>query len=180
MRPFNLFRNMVVFLGILFVPVATNARETILHPGDTIRVQSVKYFQKATVGRLRDIQNDSLKFQLQNGQVVIIPCKRIVKLKVVRGTKKNTSRGAIIGGISTGLALGLIAAVDVSDEQGGWFVPTPGQAFVGGFIFGGALGGVIGAIIGSGSHSPRWVEVPVEELIFKEAHTWKVRVGVNF
>jgi hypothetical protein len=162
------------------IPLVGSAQTIILNEGDIIRVQSMKYFQKATVGQLLEIENDSLTFRAQYGKTITIPCKSIVKLEVARGVRRNTKRGAIIGGISTGLLLGIVAAIDVSDDQDKWLTPTPGQAFVGGLLGGGLLGGVAGAIIGSGSYSPRWVEVPLDGLAFKEAHTWNVRVEVDF
>ncbi len=168
MKPFTFIgKTTRWFIGILLMSVVGFAQPP-LHRGDTIRVESQRYFKKAVVGQLVNFQNDSLTFQVFNGKQFTIPRRNIVKLEVARGKKKNTGKGAVIGGISTGLALGLILAADVSDEQGGWFVPTPGQAFVGGLSFGGLVGSLTGAIIGRGIHSPRWVEVPVDKLTIAE------------
>ncbi|RMH83543.1 MAG: hypothetical protein D6681_16885 [Calditrichaeota bacterium] len=169
MKPLFLFaQKKLCLIWILMIPLVGTAQTFILNKGDTIRVRSLKYFRDATVGQLLEIQNDSLTFRAQYGKTFTIPCKNIVKLKVARGVRRNTKRGAIFGGISTGVLLGVVMAIDVSDEQDEWLTPTPGQAFVGGLIFGGLLGGVTGAIIGSGSHSPRWVEVPVDNLTVAE------------
>ena len=181
MKPLFLFaQKKLCLIWILMIPLVGAAQTFILNKGDTIRVRSLKYFRDATVGQLLEIENDSLMFRAQYGKTFTIPCKSIVKLEVARGVRRNTKRGAIIGGISTGLLLGIVAAIDVSDDQDKWLTPTPGQAFVGGLLGGGLLGGVAGAIIGSGSYSPRWVEVPLDGLAFKEAHTWNVRVEVYF
>src|SRR5215207_7782473 len=52
--------------------------------------------------------------------------------------------GAIIGGLTTGLAFGLLADGFCQNSETG----NCGRATVGGFLLGGALGGLIGALIG--------------------------------
>ena len=116
-------------------------------------------------------RNDSLQLHVHKRDF-FIPIRRIAKLEVARGKKRNAKKGFIIGALGGGLGLGVIGTVDASNEQG--LGPSPGEAFVGGFFAGSLFGGLTGAIIGSGIESTRWVKVPLEGLSVGERKTTPV------
>lgn len=159
-----------IFGGLLWILInsTVTGQTTTLYLDEQIRITSSKYFIQKTEGRLVGLQNDTLIFESLYGRQYRIPIQNLKSLEVAREEKSNTKEGALIGGTVTGLALGLLAAIDVSDDQDGWFTPTPGQAFVGGLISGGLIGSLTGAIIGSGIRTFRWVEVPLEAISVKE------------
>ncbi len=169
MRTSPLMNLLIVnLLTVLMLPVVSTAQTNVLFKNEKIRIMAPEQFRTPITGQVVDVRNDSLTFVIGRGRQFTIPFHRIRKLEVVRGTKSNKRKGALLGAVSGGLGLGILFVADVSGEQGGWFVPTPGQAFVGGLIFGGLVGSLTGGIIGSGSRSPRWMEVPVENLTIAE------------
>jgi hypothetical protein len=163
-------RNFLKFLAIILIPILhlspgiLYAQVDSLYKGDTIRVTAPKYLAQSLTGTFSELKKDSLAFNIYEKVLFAIPLQQITKLEVARGEEGNALKGAIIGALSGGLGLGLIAAIDASGKQKGWFTATPGQAFVSGLIPGLLLGSVTGAIIGSGSKSVRWVEVSIEAI----------------
>jgi len=158
-------RNTLKLLTVVLTlsPAILYAQFDSLYQGDTIRVWTPNYIGGRVVGKLMGLRNDSLQLHVHKRDF-FIPLRRIAKLEVARGKKRNAKKGSIIGALGGGLGLGLIGAIDVSGEQGEWSDPTPGEAFVGGFFIGSLFGGLTGAIIGSGIESTRWVKVPLEGL----------------
>ena len=115
----------IILVTILnFSPAILYAQSDSLYQGDTIRVTAPNYIDGRVVGKLMGLRNDSLQLHVHKRDF-FIPLRRIAKLEVARGKKRNAKKGFIIGALGGGLGLGLIAAIDVSDEQGEWFVPTP-------------------------------------------------------
>ncbi|RKY84500.1 hypothetical protein DRP98_04805, partial [candidate division KSB1 bacterium] len=123
--------NTLKFLAIILVtilnfsPAILYAQSDSLYQGDTIRVTAPNYIGGRVVGKLMGLRNDSLQLHVHKRDF-FIPLRRIAKLEVARGKKRNAKRGFVIGALGGGLGLGTIAAIDVSDEQDGWFVLTPG------------------------------------------------------
>lgn len=163
MDTFKILINILVFIIIFLSPGIIYAQADSISSGDVIRVNAPKYFHDSMVGNFISIKIDSLYLQI-NKRLFTIPLQQITKFEVSRGKRTNTKNGAIIGGFSGGLGLGLIAAIGASGEQEGWSIITPGQAFLAGLVTGSLIGSVTGAIIGSGIYSPRWVEVTVDSL----------------
>jgi len=158
-------RNTLKLLTVVLTlsPAILYAQSDSLYQGDTIRVTAPNYLGGRIVGKLMGLRNDSLQLHIHKRDFFIL-LRRIAKLEVARGKKRNTGKGALIGGFSGGLGLGITFAIAASGEQEGWFIITPEQAFVGGFFVGSLFGGLTGAIIGSGIESTRWVKVPLEGL----------------
>ena len=166
-------RNTLKLLTVVLTlsPAILYAQSDSLYQGDTIRVTAPNYIGGRVVGKLMGLRNDSLQLHVHK-QDFFIPLRRIAKLEVARGKKRNAKKGFIIGALGGGLGLGVIGTVDASNEQG--LGPSPGEAFVGGFFAGSLFGGLTGAIIGSGIESTRWVKVPLEGLSVGERKTTPV------
>ena len=163
MVTFKVLINILVVIIIFLSPGIIYAQANSISNGDVIRVTAPKYFHDSMAGNFINIKTDGLYLQI-NQRLFTIPLQQITKLEVSRGKRTNTKKGAIIGGFSGGLGLGLIAPIGASGEQEGWLTPTPEQAFAVGLVTGSLIGSVMGAIIGSGIHSPRWVEITVDSL----------------
>ncbi len=172
-------RNTLLFWTIILIAVLDFSADELyaqpdsIYKGDTIRVTAPNYIGGRVVGKLMGIRNDSLQLHVYKRKL-FIPLYQIVKLEVARGEKRNAKKGFVIGALGGGLGLGTIAAIGASGEQDGWFVLTPGQAFVSGFLGGSLIGGLTGAIIGSGIESTRWVKIRLEGLSMRERKTTPV------
>lgn len=113
----------------------------------------------ATV-RLVFLDPDSLVFERfdpgvsgQEGRWVVgsLTTDSLAHLQVRTGRRGNAARGALIGG-GAGLALGLLCAASIDEDQ--WFQPTPGECLASGVLSGAGFGLLIGALVRSDVWSP--------------------------
>ena len=124
--------------------------------GHCIRVSGINYFYIPVTGQFQKINRDSLFFTIQNKQFVI-PVDQVQKVELLTGKKSNVITGGIIGAVSGGLILGIIADSAEKDSEGFASVGQPG--FPGGFLAGALAGGGIGALIGYSIESEKWEEI---------------------
>jgi len=151
-----------ILIAILnFSPSMIQAQVSSLHKGDIIRIVEEKYFHSSVIGKLDAVKKDSIVVQIESKKYTIAVLQ-ITKLEVAKGKKRTTRKGAIIGAISGGLGVGLLSAIAVSQVQSRLLAPTPGQAFLGGMVYGALAGGGIGALVGSQTDSYIWMEIQLQ------------------
>lgn len=150
----------ILFLFIVFSS-ATQAQLSMLSPGERIRITAPKNFVQPVIGEFSKVLKDSVCFTM-GSKIFVVPFQNIEKIEVRRGHHRNAKKGAIIGAITGGFSLGLIAYSDASKSKDGWEIISPGNAFTGGFLTGAVVGGGLGAIIGKGIRSEKWVTLKIE------------------
>ncbi|RME02177.1 MAG: hypothetical protein D6814_00055, partial [Calditrichaeota bacterium] len=130
-----------------------------LYPEDTVRVRAPHFIGGRLQGTLAGVTHDSLAIDV-NHRKILIPIQKITSLQVARGETRDTKKGLFAGAIAGGLVFGLagVAAASGQQDEGSFFVLSPGQVFLSGLVGGAVLGGLTGAIIGSGHTSNHWVE----------------------
>ncbi|RKY78924.1 hypothetical protein DRQ00_04425, partial [candidate division KSB1 bacterium] len=112
-------RNTLKLLTVVFTlsPAILYAQSDSLYQGDTIRVTAPNYIGGRVVGKLMGLRNDSLQLHVHKRDF-FIPLRRIAKLEVARGKKRNTKKGAIIGGGVTGVTIATLGIIARTSD--GW------------------------------------------------------------
>jgi len=169
-------RTLFTFMTTFLVPlVSVLGQDTILEPGQIIRVTASQYDLRRTRVRLVGFRSESLQVQyvrkrLDHARVrtdslqLAVPLSAVSKLETPAGRRSNWDKGAktgaILGGVA-GLALG-VAFASCDDD---WLCPTGfGQkagTVASSTAIGGLAGGIVGAVIGAMSSREAWQEVPV-------------------
>ncbi len=155
-----MLRRWIVLLGLLLIPSVTNAQGTTTNPGQRqiaspdpfarLRIgQRVRWMETGSAsleGRVRGRTDSTLLIQSGGGSRSV-PRVAIDSLWV-RGNAAG--QGALIGGATLGVVLGLMAK-EIEEGFGG---SETNSAFATGFGVGAAGGLLVGAIIGAAV--PRW------------------------
>jgi hypothetical protein len=128
-----------------------------LKPGDRIRVWA-STIPTGAVGEVVNAEPDVLRIRLPDRpEPIDVPVTAVTRLQRSLGTRRNTGKGALIGGLVGAAAGAAFVAVASGSEGcegscGGWAL-----------IFG-ALGGGAGAIVGTGvgalQKTDRWETMP--------------------
>ncbi len=148
------------YSAVLFavLAVAPLTRVTAQEPppvkvGDRVRVTAPDINKYD--GTLQAMRGDALTVD-----TLRIAVASVMRLDVYRGRKSNVGKGVLLGGIPSGILLGIYGGALCADET--WCEVAAGFAlgFGVGFAGGALIGGVIGAII----KSDRWEEVPLDQL----------------
>jgi hypothetical protein len=159
MRIHRLIPTLVSSSMLAFAPALQAQVDTLEVPiGSRVRVKTSTVPDVWRTGTVESWNRDTLELTVEGKWSRVIPLPELVSLEISRGSRRNTGKGALAGGIA-GAAFGTISsiAIAVADPiEGGGFgtyaVFTVGTA---------AIGAGIGALIGSLVKSERWEEVPV-------------------
>ena len=127
------------FFFILIFQNFLDAQTDQLKADDCIRVTAIDHFYTPVKGNFQSLFQDTLKFSMQD-KIFPIPISDLQKLERLEGKKSNVITGGIIGAVSGGLILGVLADSEKKDGEGFASVGQPG--FPGGFLAG-ALAGVV-------------------------------------
>ena len=179
MRPITF---LVAVLAVVPFNAVTAQDSLPVKPGDRVRVTHNCVARargslrcRKDTGSFHGVSRDTLALLGGFGT----PINSITKLEVSRGRKSNAVKGALLGGIPTGLIIGgLVAALCASPDIGcsnglGLVAAGFGVGFVGGAF----IGGVIGAL----STTDRWEEVPLDQLrvSFVPQRDGRFRLGLS-
>ncbi len=158
---------LTVILLFLFQPVniTINAQTDSLYYLDSIRVSAPDFIGGELTGRLLNIKNDTLKI-IYATKTFGIPLRKIKSLEAIVGEKSNTWSGALYGGIAGGVLVGILAAANNDNEEGGIISFTPTQAFTMGFFSGALVGSLVGLVVGSQTTSSGWEDFNTDSLIY--------------
>ena len=154
-------RNLLICLLIAAAPAAA-AGQTI-KPGTHVRASTDRY--PRLEGTLRSVTIDSIVVD-----TVRLPISSISQLQV-RHRRGNAGKGALIGGITLGVASGIAGAAGCAGSSGSFIDCSdrvPAAFLTGGFL-GFAVGAGIGAVIGAFVKTDRWERVAVGRLLVSAA-----------
>lgn len=164
MKMSNFFRLLLTFILLFTTRTALAQKmQNVIYYNEPVRITLNAPPNSKMQCLFKGLQNDTLIVELYQKQR-LFSLREIKELQVIRGQKSNKGKGALYGSLLGGVGLGFVLVAAVSDDQGEWLTPTPGQAFVAGLIEGGLVGALVGAIVGSGSTSPRWVTVDLKQI----------------
>lgn len=131
--------------------------------GDRVRVTAPTVKSGKIKGTVSSLSSEVLLVSVKD-TIIFIPNESIRKLEISDGKKRNIGKGAIIGGISGGVFLGIVSlATNEPCKEGEWcfFEMSNREAFGFGALAGALGGGLNGAIIGTFIKTNRWKKVPV-------------------
>ena len=152
------------------------AQKTILKQNDKIRITSDEYGLKKQELTFSSYQENRLLFQ--GDKIYEIPLDKIDRLEVLKGKKRSSSKGVLIG-MAAGAGIGAIAGAGVNCDN--LYDGDVGQMTCVG-LFGGIGAGsglLFGAIIGSISKTDRWVEIPRSDLNMEIAPQTQSGLGLS-
>ena len=131
-----------------------------IEKGDKVRVEAPTISITPITGDVNEISNQGILLYGSSDEILF---NNIDRLEVGK-LKRRTWRGALIGGVSGGLVIGLIS-MGINDQ-----IPskeflfeklTNGEAFLIGAVAGGVLGLLIGGIIGSTIEGVNWKTIRI-------------------
>ena len=137
------------------------AQQTILKENDKIRITSDELGFWKQIMTFNSYQKNRLLFQ--GDKSYEIPMEKIDRLEVLRGNKRASTKGVLIG-MAAGAGIGAVAGAAVNCDN--LYDGDVGQMTCVG-LFGGIGAGsglLFGAIIGSISKTDNWVEIPSTDL----------------
>jgi hypothetical protein len=123
-----------------------------------VRVKTATVPDVWQTGTLTSWRQDSLDLGIDGGWHRTIPLPDLVAIEISRGSKSNTGKGALIGGIA-GAVIGVASSIAVAIAD-----PVEGAGFGEYAVYSlgvTAAGAGIGALIGSLARSERWEAVPL-------------------
>lgn len=126
--------------------------------GSRVRVKTATVPDVWQTGTLTSWRQDSLDLGIDGGWHRTIPLPDLVAIEISRGSKSNTGKGALIGGIA-GAVIGVASSIAVAIAD-----PVEGAGFGEYAVYSlgvTAAGAGIGALIGSLARSERWEAVPL-------------------
>jgi len=156
---------------ILVMPAAAVGQDSVLVPGQTVRVTAHTYDLRRTAVTLVGSQSDSIQLQhtrkrLERGSAVTdsvrqaVPLAAVTKLEAQAGRRPNWDKGALKGTIVGGAVGVLLWSIAMATCDDGWLCPEPAGLVTAPLAFG-FTGGLVGALIGAMSSREAWWEVPV-------------------
>jgi hypothetical protein len=158
-----------LFLAVLvLVTMSATATADSIEAGDRVRVID-RRGKVGAVGTVTSIDSGGPSLYIDDGESTMeLHLQPNDKLEKSLGMKRNTAKGALVGG-SIGLALGLGVVLGVASSEGGsdffgsGIIAATGAAITG-------LGVGLGALIGAATKTECWKMVPLEELTI--GFTW--------
>jgi hypothetical protein len=159
MRTQFLISTIVASSLLAFAPALQAQVDTLEVPlGSRVRVKTLTVPDIWRTGTVESWNRDTLELTAEGTWSRSIPLPELVSLEISRGSRRNTGKGALAGGIA-GAAFGTISsiAIAVADPIEGAGFGTYAAYTVGTA----AIGAGIGALIGSLVQSERWEKVPV-------------------
>jgi hypothetical protein len=149
---------MLTACSLLAVAPAVQAQVNALEvpPGSRVRVKTATVPDVWVTGTVASWQQDALDLGIDGGWNRTIPLPDLVALEISRGSKSNTGKGALIGGIA-GAAIGVASSIAVAIAD-----PVEGADFGEYALYSlgsTAVGAGLGAFIGSLARSERWEAV---------------------
>jgi len=148
------------FFGFILVSSSKGQSTNRINKGDRVKISAPNVAHKSIVGTVADISSYGVIMRSKDS-VLVVPHIAINEVKLSVGRKRNTVSGAIIGGATGALIVGVTSASSAQScsGEGEWCMRGP-SLIVGstiGFLAGGLLGGLVGTFV----KSDRWKEVPV-------------------
>lgn len=157
-------RSGFTILAIFFAFQTAVAQIESVKEGDRVKISAPVVKSTTIIGTVSTLENSFLTVA-EKDTIFIVDYGSIRSLKVSKGDKLAIGKGALIGGVSGALTVGMIslASNESCDEDEEWCLIefTGPQAFGIGALLGGLGGFAAGAFIGAFITIDRWEKVPV-------------------
>ncbi|MDR9363740.1 MAG: hypothetical protein RI575_00255 [Balneolaceae bacterium] len=153
----------IAAFGFLLAFQTAVAQNTDISEGDRVKISAPSVKSVTIKGTILTVENSFLRVS-EKDTTFNIPYKSIRSLRKSKGEKLAIGRGALIGGFSGALTLGLISMTsNESCEEDEWCIIeyTNAEAFGIGALIGGLGGMAAGALIGTFNTIDRWEKVPI-------------------
>jgi hypothetical protein len=155
-----LYWPVAVSLGVLAAPCSAAAQEAPTElRGRLVRVTVPSLGRTPVVGRLTEVDEDSLLIRSAGGGSHLLPLDAVTRIEWSRGRKSRIGSGARWGAVVLG-AYGLLQGLTGSPGGGDWeLCRSRAGCAVGAATFLGAAGALAGGCIGAFSEEEDWREV---------------------
>jgi len=140
--------------------------ETLVAPGDRVRITAPTISADRVVGTLYKLDGDVCVLRIEGRSPMKLPLAEVATLEVSRGSKSRAGVGALVGlavGATTGAFLGHSWGSESCDDGSTFCLEKAENAVLTGTVFG-LVGAGIGALTGSFIEVERWEEIALDEL----------------
>lgn len=156
-------KNIFIFLLFslfLFFPITSSAQIDSLVEGSKIRVTLHQNFYKPIIGTFNNFKLNAISILIADKEITF-PNYQIQKIEILKGMKRETFTGAVVGSILGGFILGIILNIENQNSEGFSKIGLP--SFWGGFAAGALIGGGVGGVIGYNTKNPVWQEIKISK-----------------
>ena len=159
-----------VAFGLWVLAPLARAQSDLLDAGDRVRITVTSRSPSRVIGTLVAFTPSSVTIATEQ-ETLYIQKASIEQLAVSLGKKRNTIRGALVGGATGGIVLGMTALADSPPDNP--CVSIPGficgrdevinaRAVISKTIMGVVTGAAAGAMIGTFIRTDRWEKCPLQ------------------
>lgn len=156
------------------VAMAPAAAQNLV-PGDRLRIQTHAEPCRWVKGELVAVEDGNLAIRPDGTGTTMLDLDimRLSRIQISQGQRRHAGRGALIGGLTGFVFLGIGLTVGESDPDPYGALPSKGE-----ILLVGTLGGAaIGALVGLAIRTENWEEVPVP-LVTISPRTGEVVLGL--